>query len=166
MWYLLALAMVFCVVTVLSLAVISSRTPPPPPRLNLEPEQPTPQKLNAADPDFSTLVTVNPKVVTPAPESPWHTATASWYGPGLYGNKTADGTRYTETTWCVAHKHLPLGTLIDISYRGKVVRVPVKDRGPYHGNRQFDLSNAVASYLDFDGVGTIQWRIAPERSAR
>lgn len=89
----------------------------------------------------------------------WRTATASWYGPGLYGNRTADGTTFTADTWCVAHKTLPFGTVVQITYGGKTVDVPVRDRGPYTPGREFDLSAAVARSLGFSGVHAIEWRI-------
>ena len=89
----------------------------------------------------------------------WHTAKASWYGPGFYGNQTADGTLYTETILLVAHKTLPLGTKVAISYNGRTVVVPVKDRGPYIEGRDFDLSNGLATALGFSGVQTIRWAI-------
>ena len=90
----------------------------------------------------------------------WKRAVASWYGPGLYGNRTADGTLYGPETWCVAHRSLHLGTIVEIRYRGKTVRVPVKDRGPYVAGREFDLSAAVAKELGFSGVHAIEWRLA------
>jgi len=36
------------------------------------------------------------------------------------------------------------------------VRVPVVDRGPYAGGREFDLGPGVRAALRFDGVGTVQ----------
>ena len=86
-------------------------------------------------------------------------AHASWYGPGFYGNLTANGTLYTQSTLCVAHKTLPFGTMIQIWYSGKTITVPVLDRGPFIPGRDFDLSGAVASALGFSGVGTIKWSI-------
>lgn len=91
----------------------------------------------------------------------WKTATASWFGPGLYGNTTADGTLFTADTWCVAHKTLPFGTMVQIRYGGKTVDVPVRDRGPYTPGREFDLSAAVARSLGFSGVHPIEWRVKP-----
>lgn len=91
----------------------------------------------------------------------WKTATASMYGPGLYGNTTADGTLLTADTWCVAHKTLPFGTVVQITYGGKTVDVPVRDRGPYVAGREFDLSAAVARSLGFSGVHPIEWRVRP-----
>jgi len=91
----------------------------------------------------------------------WKTATASWYGPGLYGNTTADGTLFTADTWCVAHKTLPFGTIVQITYGGRIVDVPVRDRGPFVPGREFDLSAAVARSLGFSGVHPIEWRVKP-----
>jgi len=90
----------------------------------------------------------------------WRRAVASWYGAECYGNRTADGTLYGPDTWCLAHKSLPLGTIVEIRYKGRTVRVPVKDRGPYVPGREFDLSAAVARALGFSGVQTIEWRLA------
>ena len=89
----------------------------------------------------------------------WSRAKASWYGPGLYGNKTADGTVYTPETWCVAHKSLPMGTMVEFKYNGKTVKVPVKDRGPFTPGREWDLSNAVRLALGFNGVQTVEYRV-------
>jgi hypothetical protein len=68
---------------------------------------------------------------------------ASWYGPGFYGNKTACGQTYTPEIVGVAHRLLPCGTLVKItSPAGRIVTVPVIDRGPYIAGRSLDLSNA------------------------
>jgi rare lipoprotein A (peptidoglycan hydrolase) len=55
----------------------------------------------------------------------------------------------------VAHKSLPCGTKVTISYRGRTAQAVVRDRGPYVGGREFDLAGAVARKLGFNGVGTI-----------
>lgn len=89
----------------------------------------------------------------------WSTAKASWYGSECYGHNTANGTPYTPDAWGVAHKSLPFGTLIEISYDGKTVTAPVFDRGPFVAGRAFDLSAAVARSLGFSGVQTISWRV-------
>lgn len=56
----------------------------------------------------------------------------------------------------VANKSLPCGTKVTIRYHGRTVVAPVIDRGPYVGNREFDLTGATARALGFNGVGTIQ----------
>lgn len=80
-------------------------------------------------------------------------ALASWYGEG---QALACGGHLTPGMMGVAHKSLPCGTKVTIRYRGRQVRVPVVDRGPYSGGREFDLGPGVRSALRFDGVGTVQ----------
>jgi rare lipoprotein A (peptidoglycan hydrolase) len=82
-------------------------------------------------------------------------ALASWYGPGLYGNRLGCGGRLGTTQLGVAHKSLPCGTRVTLRHRGRVVRVPVIDRGPYVGAREYDLTAATARRLKFSGHGTI-----------
>jgi rare lipoprotein A (peptidoglycan hydrolase) len=82
-------------------------------------------------------------------------ALASWYGPGLYGGALACGGRLKRGTLGVANKRLPCGSKVTVRFRGRSVRVPVVDRGPYVGGREFDLTSAVRDRLGFDGVGTV-----------
>jgi hypothetical protein len=82
----------------------------------------------------------------------------SWYGPGLYGNGTACGQRYTRTIMGVAHRSLPCGTLVSFRHGGREITVPVIDRGPYVGGRIFDLSRAACKALDHCFTGPIQYR--------
>lgn len=56
----------------------------------------------------------------------------------------------------VAHKTLPCGTMVTIRYNGRMVRVPVIDRGPYIEPREFDLTGATADTLGFEGVHVIE----------
>ena len=69
-------------------------------------------------------------------------ALVSWYGPGLYGGHLACGGRLSPSTLGVANKHLPCGTLVTLRHRGRSVRVPVVDRGPYVGAREYDLTKS------------------------
>ena len=82
-------------------------------------------------------------------------ALASWYGPGLYGNRMACGGTLTPGTIGVAHKYLPCGTKLTIKHGRREVRARVVDRGPYSGDREYDLTAATADRLNFSGVGTI-----------
>jgi hypothetical protein len=82
-------------------------------------------------------------------------ALASWYGPGLYGAHLACGGRLTAGTLGVAHKWLPCGTPVTLHYRGRTIRVPVVDRGPYVGAREFDLTAATRDRLRFGGTGIV-----------
>lgn len=82
-------------------------------------------------------------------------ALASWYGPGLYGRRTGCGGSLGYSQLGVAHKSLPCGTRVTLRHRGRVVRVPVIDRGPYSGAREYDLTAATARRLKFKGHGAI-----------
>jgi rare lipoprotein A (peptidoglycan hydrolase) len=83
-------------------------------------------------------------------------ALASWYGPGLFGNRTGCGGTLMTGTMGVAHKALPCGTKVTLRHRGRIVRVRVIDRGPYVGAREYDLTAATARRLGFTGHGPIQ----------
>ena len=82
-------------------------------------------------------------------------ATASWYGPGLYGNRTGCGGTLWAGRLGVAHKSLPCGTMVTFSHGRRSVRVPVIDRGPYAGGREYDLTAATAQRLRFRGHGEL-----------
>lgn len=69
-------------------------------------------------------------------------ALCSWYGPGFHGKPTACGEVFDMNLYSAAHKTLPMGTIVEFeSDRGRV-RVIINDRGPYIGDREFDLSRA------------------------
>jgi hypothetical protein len=82
-------------------------------------------------------------------------AWASWYGPGFYGQRLACGGRLRYGQLGVANKSLPCGTKVTLHYRGRTVRVPVIDRGPYAGNREFDLTAATKARLRFGSTGVV-----------
>ena len=85
----------------------------------------------------------------------YRTAYASWYGPGLYGNRTACGGTLSPGTVGVAHKTLPCGTMVTFRRNGRSVRAAVIDRGPYVGGREYDLTAALAQQLGFGGHGPV-----------
>ena len=72
---------------------------------------------------------------------------ASWYGPGFDGHTTASGAVFDQEGWTVAHKTLPLGTILLVTYGDRSVVVLVNDRGPYVAGRVLDLSHGVARAL-------------------
>jgi len=86
----------------------------------------------------------------------YRSAQASWYGPGLYGNKLGCGGTLGAGSLGVANKSLPCGTKVTFRHNGRVLRVPVIDRGPYVGGREYDLTAATARRLGFSGHGAIQ----------
>jgi rare lipoprotein A (peptidoglycan hydrolase) len=96
--------------------------------------------------------------------TPLRVAGASWYGPGMYGNKTACGQTLRPDTVGVAHKKLPCGTVVKFVYHGHTLITQVIDRGPYIRGRAWDLTAAASEALDFTetGVGRVQYAIARE----
>jgi rare lipoprotein A (peptidoglycan hydrolase) len=82
-------------------------------------------------------------------------AHASWYGPGLYGNRLSCGGRLTYSRLGVAHKTLPCGTKVTLRHGHRALRVRVIDRGPYVAGREYDLTQATARRLGFHGHGAI-----------
>jgi rare lipoprotein A len=80
---------------------------------------------------------------------------ASYYGPGLYGNKLACGGTLQRGTVGVANKTLPCGTRVRLHYRGRTVTAPVIDRGPYAAGRTYDLTEATKDRLGFGSTGTV-----------
>lgn len=83
----------------------------------------------------------------------------SYYGggDGFDGRPTANGEKFDTNKLTAAHKTLPFGSKVKItnSANGKSVTVRVNDRGPYHGNRCFDLSKAAMEAVGGVGAGQI-----------
>ena len=86
---------------------------------------------------------------------------ATWYGPGLYGNKTACGQVLTKDLVGVAHKSLPCGTMVEISYGGTSLVVPVVDRGPFVKGMTWDITSAAAEQLGFTETARIGALVQP-----
>ena len=92
--------------------------------------------------------------------SPFRYAGASWYGPGLWGNRTACGATLRPSTLGVAHKSLPCGTTVKFVYHGRALVTQVIDRGPYVHGRAWDLTQAASQALGFEGAGRVRYAIA------
>jgi rare lipoprotein A len=92
-------------------------------------------------------------------------ATASFYGPGFFGNQTACGITLMPDTQGVAHRRLPCGTMVLIMYRGRETTVPVIDRGPFNGTYSWDLTQATADALGFQAGGIGYARVAKQATA-
>jgi hypothetical protein len=90
----------------------------------------------------------------------WHTdPEISWYGPGMYGQRTACGEALTTTLVGVAHRTLPCGTLVQFRWNGVTVNARVVDRGPYVAGRMFDMTAGLCARLRHCFTGPIQYRI-------
>jgi rare lipoprotein A len=99
-----------------------------------------------------------------SPELPltvYRPAGATWYGPGLFGKRTACGVELTPELVGIAHRTLKCGTNVALSYRGRTLVVPVVDRGPYRAGMDWDLTQAAAQQLGFthtDRLGAVSLR--------
>jgi rare lipoprotein A (peptidoglycan hydrolase) len=77
-----------------------------------------------------------------------HLALATWFGPGFYGHQTACGQVLVPSLVGVANRTLPCGTLVEVSYAGRRLTVPVVDRGPYGSiGAAWDLTGGAAKAL-------------------
>lgn len=82
--------------------------------------------------------------------------TASWYGEKFHGYATSNGEIYDMYKMSAAHRSLPLPTFARVTSmdNGRSVIVRVNDRGPFHSDREIDLSYAAAARLGFLDNGT------------
>lgn len=80
---------------------------------------------------------------------------ASYYGEELAGSPTASGEPYDPHALTAAHKSLPLGTVVEVCYRG-CTRVKINDRNP-DSAADLDLSRAAADRIGLtpDGTGLV-----------
>ena len=85
---------------------------------------------------------------------------ASYYADSLHGNKTASGEPYDKNAMTAAHRSLPFGTKLKVTYlkTGETVEVTVNDRGPHVKSVLIDVSGAAAEKLGMkeDGVGAVK----------
>lgn len=88
--------------------------------------------------------------------------TASWYGRGFHGKRTASGERYDMFAMTAAHPTLPLPTYARVTNLGNGLSVVVKvnDRGPFLRGRVIDLSFAAAKKLRMTAAGTAEVEVA------
>ncbi len=86
---------------------------------------------------------------------------ATWYGNVRPNMKTSSGRRFNENELTCAHKTLPFGTRVAVTFRGKRVIVTVTDRGPYGRGRVIDLSKRAAAIIGLKraGVGKVRCEV-------
>jgi len=93
-----------------------------------------------------------------------NTVRASYYGirDGFAGRFTASGQRFNPNGLTAAHRTLPFGTRVQVSYKGRSVVVVINDRGPAaFTGRSLDLSYGAARELGLvpAGTGVVQMRV-------
>jgi hypothetical protein len=91
---------------------------------------------------------------------PWQEAVAGVLAPADQAQQTACGVELRPDTRGVAHPVLPCGVDLVVSFEDRQVRAEVIERGPFEGGREFDLTQALARELGFEGTDRIRWRFA------
>jgi rare lipoprotein A len=90
---------------------------------------------------------------------PPQVVTASWYGKEYHNKPTASGETFDMYKNTLAHKTLPLGTVVKLinPENGQMAVGRINDRGPFIAGRDVDLSYGLAEKLGFvkKGVGKL-----------
>jgi len=82
--------------------------------------------------------------------------TASWYGPGFHGRKTASGERFNSYDMTAAHRSLPFGTRLKVTNEtnGRSVVARSLNQEPFAHRRIIDLAKGPAQALGLTSAGT------------
>lgn len=84
---------------------------------------------------------------------------SSWYGNQFHGRRTASGEVFDQYGFTCAHRTLPFGTWLRVTFNGRSVVVKVNDRGPFVKGRILDLSRGAAEAIGLTGVQWVQCEI-------
>lgn len=86
---------------------------------------------------------------------------ASYYGKRFHGRTTANGERFNMHALTAAHRSLPFGTRVKVTYpsTGRSVTVRINDRGPFVGNRTIDLSRGAAAAIGMVDAGVAKVKL-------
>ena len=87
--------------------------------------------------------------------------TATWYGPGFEGRRTASGAPFNASDYTAAHKSLPFGTRVRVTALDTLasVVVVINDRLPAASRHVIDLSRAAGRILDLISAGVARVRV-------
>lgn len=94
--------------------------------------------------------------------------TTSWYSVRTNGGtRTASGEKLSDHGDTAAHRHLPFGTMIEVTNlaNDRSVILRVNDRGPFTKGRVLDVSIGAAKKLGFDKHGLTKCRVEVLRPA-
>jgi rare lipoprotein A len=105
--------------------------------------------------DFSLSSKPRPALLDGETAREFERGSASWYGGGFHGRRTASGERFDMYAMTAAHRTLPFGTLVRVHslVNGRDVEVRITDRGPFSRGRVIDVSRAAAQELGMLGMG-------------
>jgi rare lipoprotein A len=86
---------------------------------------------------------------------------ASWYGPGMEGQKTATGGRFDSRKLTAASSRLPLNSRAVVTNlkNGRSVMVKVNDCGPAEQGRKIDLSKQAARKVGMLHQGVVPVKV-------
>jgi rare lipoprotein A (peptidoglycan hydrolase) len=84
---------------------------------------------------------------------------SSWYGNEFDGKPTSSGEVFNQYGFTCAHKTLPFGTWLRVTFLGRSVIVRVNDRGPFVKGRMLDLSRGAAEAIGLSGVEWVDCEI-------
>jgi rare lipoprotein A len=89
------------------------------------------------------------------------TGIASWYGEDFHGRRTANGEIYDMNAISAAHTVLPMPSYVRVTNleNGRSLVVRVNDRGPFHDDREIDMSARAADLLGFKSKGLARVRV-------
>lgn len=107
-------------------------------------------------------ITIAPRPAAASQFAPFAEGMASYYGRELAGARTASGERFDPAALTAAHRTLPFGTQVQVTNEatGDSVVVTINDRGPFHGNRVIDLSEAAAKEIGLARMGSGRVQLA------
>ena len=74
---------------------------------------------------------------------------ATWYE---CCKKTANGEKFNPNGHTAAHRTLPFGTKLKVTYKGRSVIVRINDRGPFVKGKHLDLARGAARAIGCHGV--------------
>jgi len=85
------------------------------------------------------------------------------YGADFHGRPTASGVIFNMYDFTCAHRTLPFGTWLLVTFQGRQVIVQVNDRGPFVPGRVLDLSYGSAQSLGLNGIQWTEFEIVVPR---
>lgn len=121
----------------------------------------TTSQVAAAPAPDGTIVVSGVRFHPSADPDDIETGTASWYGPGFDGRRTANGERFDEDGLTAAHPSFDMPSLVRVTNldSGRSLILRINDRGPVARGRVIDVSERGAELLGFKGDGTARVRV-------
>lgn len=106
------------------------------------------------------ITAIEPPIEVAPAETSLGSGVASYYASKFHGRRTASGDTFDMHAMTAAHRTLPFGSLVRVTYpsTGKSVVVRINDRGPFTKGRTIDVSRAAADELGLvqRGHGTVE----------